>query len=77
MWWFCGFVIAFGTDEDRNVFAGGGDGKGLFLEKARTQNDYQMWFFQVFLSNSLSHLLSLSLLLFQQNLESNFLKRTY
>ena len=26
MWWAMGYAIAFGTDNDRNRFAGGGDG---------------------------------------------------
>jgi Amt family ammonium transporter len=57
MWWAFGYAIAFGTDKDRNKFAGGGDGY-LFFNKVDAANEdpnalgqpgvayYQTWFFQ-------------------------------
>merc|ERR1719453_3058206 len=51
MWWATGYAIAFGTDKDRNRFAGGGDGYFWFnkVDTASGQPDvgfYQFWFFQ-------------------------------
>lgn len=46
VWWFCGFAFAFGSDEDRNAFVGGGNGDGIFLAQGGNLGSYQMWFFQ-------------------------------
>ena len=59
MWWAMGYAIAFGTDNDRNRFAGGGDGYLWFnkVQRGSSGEDpsalgqpgvgyYQFWFFQ-------------------------------
>ena len=49
MWWACGYLIAFGTNSERDEFAGSANlstNQYLFLANSVSVKDYQFWFFQ-------------------------------